>query len=86
MRLRRRRQGPRAGPPPAVAMMPVAEHEEKVAQIKALVDAWKAGEDRTLAALRAEVGRLAGEVGAAREELAGQGRRCRACGGELEDE
>jgi hypothetical protein len=67
----------------ATAVMPVAEHDEKVAQIKARVETWKAGETGKRRELEAEVSRLADEVARLEEELTRSGRRCPACGGEL---
>jgi uncharacterized protein with PIN domain len=56
--------------------MPVAEHEAKLERYKARVTEWRDS-------LEAEISRLADELEAAREELARQGKRCPACGGEL---
>jgi hypothetical protein len=68
----------------ATAVMPVAEHDEKVAQIKARVETWKAGETGKRQELEAEVSRLADEVARLEEELTRSGRRCRVHGIELE--
>jgi hypothetical protein len=69
------------------AVMPVAEHEEKLERYKARVAAWRDKQLEAYRAIEAEVSRLAGELEAAHEELAAtqieHGKRCQTCGGEL---
>jgi hypothetical protein len=67
----------------ATAVMPVAEHEEKLERYKARVASWRDSQLEVRQALEAEVSRLTDELEAAHADLVHTGKRCKACGGEL---
>ena len=63
--------------PDVIPVMPVADHEAKIADLKSRFSIWRAEQASLREALESENARLEAEVARLEEQLASDGKRCR---------